>query len=144
MARNRSYHNRRFCHKFGVVRMEIKRIDHLDIKGKRILVRVDFNVPIDSSGKIISDKRIKEIIPTIEFIAKNNPAYMGIISHLDPWKEIPAHTKDERLRLNSIAKVLEKTLGLEVKKLDDCVDIELPQSGIFVLENLRFHKEEKK
>ena len=115
-----------------------------DLKGKRVLVRVDFNVPI-KDGKVANDARIRVSLSTIEFLLKEK-AKVIILSHLGR----PKGKIDERLRLNPVAEKLEELLKVSVKKLDDCVgggvaaEIEKMQEGeIILLENTRFHSAEK-
>jgi phosphoglycerate kinase len=115
-----------------------------DLKGKRVLVRVDFNVPI-KDGKVTNDARIRVSLATIEFLLKEK-AKVIILSHLGR----PRCKVDEKLKLNSVAKKLEELLKVSVKKLDDCVgggvaaEIEKMQEGeIILLENTRFHSAEK-
>lgn len=115
-----------------------------DLKGKRVLVRVDFNVPIQD-GKVSNDVRIKVSLPTIEFLLKEK-AKVIILSHLGR----PKGKVDENLRLNPVAEKLEELLKVSVKKLDDCVgggvaaEIKKMQEGeVMLLENTRFHSAEK-
>lgn len=117
-----------------------------DFKNKKVLVRVDFNVPLDKSLNITDDTRIVAAIPTIEYILDKNPKKLILMSHLGrPDGKI----KDE-LRLAPVAKRLEKLLGQSVLKLDDCIgsDVEAKVNSdgpkIIMLENLRFHPEEEK
>ena len=122
----------------------LKTVNELDIKDKRVLVRVDFNVPIDEKGEITDDFRIRSALPTIQYLMDNGAKQVVLMSHLDPWKETPASTKDSRLKMDNVADALSGLLDQDVAKVDDCVDVELPDSKLVVLENLRFHKEEKK
>jgi len=112
----------------------------LDLKGKRVIVRVDFNVPLDKEGNITDGKRIKESLPTIKFILKNKAKQLILMSHLGR----PDGKVVESLRMGNVAKELEKLLKKPVKKLDNCIDIQIPDDKIIILENLRFHPEEEK
>lgn len=118
----------------------------IDIKGKRALVRVDFNVPL-SGGKVADDTRIKAALPTIDFLRENGAAAVVLISHLGR----PQGGPEEGLRMNPVATRLAELLGADVLKLDDCVGpgvesalAKLPAGGVALLENSRFHPEEKK
>jgi phosphoglycerate kinase len=122
------------------------KLKDIDVKNKRVLVRVDFNVPLDSRGEITDDTRIKAALPTIKYLIKNN-AMVILISHLGrPKGEI-----EEKLKMDNVAKRLEKLLKRKVYKLDDCVgeDIEefvdrMVDREVVLLENLRFYEEEEK
>lgn len=114
-----------------------------ELKGKRVLVRVDFNVPI-KNGVITDDRRIKEALPTIKYLIEKN-AKVILVSHLGR----PKGFQDD-LRLDPVAKRLEELLGKPVKKLNDCVGEEvekeinsLEEGDVVLLENIRFYKEEE-
>jgi len=124
--------------------MNKKTIEDVEVKGKRVLVRVDFNVPLED-GKITDDTRIRAALPTIHYLVKQG-AKVILMSHLGRPKGI-----DEKLRLNPIANHLAELLGQPVKKLDDCIGTEveaavnaLQPGEVALLENLRFHPEEEK
>ncbi len=119
-------------------------IDDLDLKGKRVLIRVDFNVPL-YKGKITDDTRIKASLPTIKKVTEQGGRAV-LISHLGR----PKGKVKEGLRLNPMAERLEKLLKRRVRKLDDCIGeeakkavFELRDGEVILLENLRFHKEEE-
>ncbi|MFC1736732.1 phosphoglycerate kinase [Candidatus Hydrogenedentota bacterium] len=121
-------------------------VEDLDVKGKRVLVRVDFNVPLDESLNITDDKRIRAALPTIEHLIDNG-ARTILCSHLGRPKDGP----EDKFRLDPVAKRLSELLGRPVKKLDDCIGPEveaaeeaMADSDVILLENTRFHKEEKK
>ena len=116
-----------------------------DLSGKRALVRVDFNVPLDDQGKITDDTRIRAALPTIQDLIKKG-AKVILVSHFGRPKGV-----DDKLRLTPIAKRLSELLGQEVVKSDDCIGQEVTakvaamQNGqVLLLENVRFHKEEEK
>ncbi len=119
-------------------------IDDLDLKDKRVLIRVDFNVPLDK-GKVTDDTRIRASLPTIRRVLEQRGKAI-LISHLGrPKGEIK-----EELRLIPVAERLEKLLKRRVKKLNDCVGEEVKKAvselrggEVILLENLRFHKEEE-
>ena len=126
--------------------MELKTIGSLDVKGKKTLVRVDFNVPLDDEGKVADDSRIKATLPTIKHLLDGD-ARVILMSHLGR----PKGKVVEKLRLDHVARRLGELLGKEVKKTDDCIGPEvsraaegLTEGDVLLLENLRFHPEEEK
>ena len=115
------------------------------IKGKRILIRVDFNVPLDDDGNITDDKRIKESLPTIKAIIENSGKCI-LMSHLGR----PKGEKNPKYSLKVVARRLSELLDKEVLFTDDCVgegnDIiidGMEDGAVLLLENLRFYKEEE-
>lgn len=120
-------------------------IRDLDLKGKRVFIRVDFNVPLAPGGQeITSDKRIKASLPTIKY-ALEQGAGLILASHLGRPKGKP----NPEMSLKPVAKRLEELLGKPVKMAPDCVGPEVeamkPAPGeVLLLENLRFHPEEEK
>ncbi|ADI02605.1 phosphoglycerate kinase [Syntrophothermus lipocalidus] len=118
----------------------------IDVKGKRVLVRVDFNVPTDKQGNILDDARIKASLPTIRYLIDQG-AKVILMSHLGR----PDGKVVEAYRLDKVAQHLSTLLGQEVKKLPDCVGKEVEdavaqmQPGqVVLLENVRFHAGEEK
>ena len=125
--------------------MNKKTIRDIEIKGKRVLMRVDFNVPLNKDLKIEDDTRITAALPTIKY-AIDNGARVILMSHLGRPKGV-----NESERLTPVAKRLSELIGKDVTKLDDCIGdgIKKAVSGmkdgdILILENLRFHPEEEK
>jgi phosphoglycerate kinase len=123
-------------------------IRDLDLKGKRVFIRVDFNVPLQKNEKggmeITSDKRIKASLPTINY-ALEHGAGVILASHLGRPKGKP----NPEMSLMPVAARLEELLGKPVKMAPDCVGPEVealkPAPGeVLLLENLRFHPEEEK
>jgi len=117
-----------------------------DFEGKKVLVRVDFNVSLNDDGDITEDKRIMAAIPTITFLLEKN-AKIILMSHLGR----PKGQVVEKLRMNKVAKKLSDLLDKEVIKLDNCIGQEVKEKinemknkEIVLLENLRFHAEEEK
>ena len=115
-----------------------------DVAGKRVLVRADFNVPLDDSGKITDDTRIRAALPTIKDLTGKG-AKVVLCSHMGR----PKGEVKESLRLTPVAKRLSELLGQEVTKCDDCVGdavtstVNAMENGqVALLENLRFHQEE--
>ncbi|MTJ28412.1 phosphoglycerate kinase [Aphanizomenon sp. UHCC 0183] len=116
-----------------------------DISGKRALVRVDFNVPVDDQGNITDDTRIRAALPTIQDLTQKG-AKVILTSHFGRPKGV-----DEKLRLTPVAKRLSELLGQEVIKTDDCIGDDvaakvaaLDNGQVLLLENVRFYKEEEK
>ncbi|HIE12512.1 MAG TPA: phosphoglycerate kinase [Desulfotomaculum sp.] len=125
--------------------MPKKTVRDIDVKGKRVLVRVDFNVPL-KAGKVAEDTRIKAALPTISYLCEQG-AKVILISHLGRPKGAP----DDGLRLDPVAIRLGELIGRPVRKVDDCTGPEveaavesLDASGILLLENIRFHPGETK
>jgi len=120
-------------------------IRDLDLKNKRVFIRVDFNVPLAPGGQeITSDKRIKASLPTIQY-ALDHGAAVILASHLGRPKGKP----NPEMSLKSVARRLEQLLGRPVKMAPDCVGPQVeamrPAPGeVLLLENLRFHPEEEK
>ncbi len=119
--------------------MRLATLEDGDFSGKRVLVRVDFNVPLDNEGRITNDKRIKASLPTIRALLDKGAKQIILMSHLDR----PGGKVVERLRMDRVGERLSGLLGMPVAKLDDCVDVVVPEARIVLLENLRFHPEEK-
>ena len=117
-----------------------------DVAGKRVLVRADFNVPLDDSGSITDDTRIRAALPTIKDLTGKG-AKVILCSHMGR----PKGEVKEGLRLTPVAARLSELLGQEVTKCDDCVGDEvtatvngMSNGQVVLLENLRFHSEETK
>lgn len=121
-------------------------IKDITLTNKKVIVRVDFNVPLDDQLQITDDRRIRESLPTIKYILEQKPAKLILMSHLGR----PDGKVVEGLRLTPIAQRLEKLLKEKVFKTDDCIGdstqaaIQKSKERIILLENLRFHKEEEK
>ncbi|MHB8731763.1 MAG: phosphoglycerate kinase [bacterium] len=120
-----------------------KTVRDVDVRGKRVFVRVDFNVPIDH-GRITDDQRIKAALPTIQYLLDHG-AMVILASHLGRPKG-----PDDSLRMAPVAARLGELLGRPVKKLDDCVGpvvedqvFSMHPGDVVVLENLRFHRDEE-
>ncbi len=118
-----------------------------DLKGKRVLVRVDFNVPLDAAGTITNDRRIQAALPTLQYIldAGGNPIVM---SHLGRPKGDPK--KDAPFRMDRVAERLGQLLGTRVIKTNAVVGPEVEAAAqalkpgeVLLLENLRFHPGEQ-
>jgi len=126
--------------------MNKKTIRDIQVAGKRVLVRVDFNVPLDAELHITDDTRIKAAIPTIQYLLDQGAAVI-LMSHLGR----PKGQVVDSMRLTPVAKRLSELLGRPVQMAADCVGPEvealakaLQPGQVLLLENLRFHKEEEK
>jgi phosphoglycerate kinase len=121
-----------------------KTIKDFNLINKRILVRCDFNVPLDEKGEILDDFRIKQTLPTIQYLIDQNSRII-LMSHLgEPDGKIVTE-----LKLDKVAERLAECLNLPIGKEDECIGAEvegqsnnLKPGKILLLENLRFHKEE--
>jgi len=129
-----------------VVFVNKKTIEDIDVRGKRVLVRVDFNVPMDENGNITDDRRIRAALPTIQYLIKNN-AKVILMSHLGRPKGefVPKYS------LAPVAKHLSNLLGQEVIMAKDVIGESaknavagMKEGQVVLLENVRFHKEETK
>lgn len=117
-----------------------------DLTGKRALVRVDFNVPLDDQGNITDDTRIRAALPTIQYLTSNG-AKVILTSHFGR----PKGKVVDSMRLTPVAKRLSELLGQDVVKCDDCIGdaVESAVAGlqngqVALLENVRFYAEEEK
>ncbi len=124
----------------------MKFIDTLDLKGKRVLFRFDYNVPLDGSGNITDDIRIRSTLPTINY-ALDEGAKVIIMSHLGR----PKGNRAPQYSLAPVAKRLSRLLEKQVKMAGDCIGDDVRQlvagmnpGDVILLENLRFHPEEEK
>lgn len=122
-----------------------KTIHDVKLKGKRVLLRVDYNLPMDSKGKIASDYRIKMSLPTIEYLLSQDCSIV-IISHLGR----PKNAQDTSCSLEPAAERLAELLNKQVQFASHCVGPEIKEATsklkkreIIVLENLRFNPEEE-
>ncbi len=121
-------------------------IDKVDLKNKRVLVRVDFNVPLDEKLNVTNDIRIVESLPTIKKIISSGGKAI-LMSHLGR----PKGERKPEFSLKPAAERLSKLLGKEVKLAPDCIGAEtekmvneMKPGDVVLLENLRFHKQEEK
>ncbi|QQT24546.1 phosphoglycerate kinase [Sphingobacterium spiritivorum] len=124
----------------------MKTIDDLNFSGKKALIRVDFNVPLDDQFNITDDNRIQGAAPTIKKILKDGGSVI-LMSHLGRPKEGPT----DKYSLKHIVSHLSKVLGVDVQFAADCIGQEavdkaasLKSGEVLLLENLRFYKEEEK
>lgn len=126
--------------------MNKKTVRDIDVSGKRVLIRVDFNVPIDeASGQITDDTRIMAVLPTIRYLM-DNKAKIILCSHFGR----PQGKVVEKLRLAPVGERLSQLIGAPVKMAKDCIGPEveeavtkLKEGELLLLENLRFHPEEE-
>jgi phosphoglycerate kinase len=126
----------------------LKTIDALDLAGKRVFIRVDFNVPLDEQRRVTDDARIRAALPTIQYAIKAR-AKIILGSHLGRPKGKPDDRK--KLSLEPAAERLSELLEQDVILADDCVGDgvkklvrDLKEGQVLLLENLRFHPEEEK
>ncbi|MCE5199198.1 MAG: phosphoglycerate kinase [Armatimonadota bacterium] len=134
--------------------MNKKTVKDIDVRGKRVLVRVDFNVPLDADRKITDDRRIVAALPTIKYLIDNG-ARVILVSHLGrpETDENGNVTPDsvKKFNLDPVAQRLSDLLGKPVKKASDCIGDEvkaaamsLQDGDVLLLENVRFYKKETK
>ncbi len=126
--------------------MAKKTVEDIDVSGKRVLVRVDFNVPLDEAGGVADDTRIRASLPTLRYLLDHG-ASLVVMSHLGR----PKGKVVESMRLSSVAARLRELLGTEVRKMDTVVDDEvervcadLKPGEVVLLENLRFEPGEER
>jgi phosphoglycerate kinase len=126
--------------------MSIRTVDQIDLKGKRVFIRVDFNVPQDEKNNITDDTRILLSLPTIRFVSEAGGKVI-LASHLGR----PKGKKDSKFSLAPVAGRLSQLLGKEVALAVDCIGGEVQkqigemnEGEVLLLENLRFHPEEEK
>ena len=112
--------------------------DAPDLTDKKVIVRVDFNVPLDDEGNVRDDRRIRHAIPTIKHLLDAGAGQIILMSHVGRPKN-----KEPNLKTDKIAAHLSELLGEDVKKVDDWGENGLPDSKLVMLENLRFHPGEK-
>jgi phosphoglycerate kinase len=128
--------------------MSLKTIDALELAGKRVFIRVDFNVPLDGQGRVTDDARIRAALPTIQHAVRAK-AKVILASHLGRPKGKPEDR--QKLTLEPAAARLSELLAQDVILADDCVGDgvrklvkDLKDGQVLLLENLRFHPEEEK
>lgn len=124
----------------------MKKIETFDFQNKRVLIRVDFNVPLNEKHEITDSNRIDAAIPTIKKVLSNGGSVI-LMSHLGRPKEGP----EEKFSLKHLVPYLSKKLGTKVKFANDCIgdqavthSKEMKSGDVLLLENLRFYKEETK
>lgn len=126
--------------------MNKKSVRDVDFQGKRVLLRVDFNVPLNA-GIVTDDTRIRAALPTIRYILNHGPRALALMSHLGR----PKGERVASLSLTPVVPVLSQLLGRDVVFAPDCIGAHtsaaidgLPEGGVILLENTRFHKGETK
>lgn len=126
--------------------MKKQTVRDIAVQGKKVLVRVDFNVPMDASGQITDDTRIRAALPTIRYLREKG-ARVILISHLGR----PKGQVNPKYSLAPVASHLEKLMGTPVSFVPDCIGTEvkkqvegLQDGAVLLLENVRFHGEEEK
>jgi len=126
--------------------MSIRTVDQIELKGKRVFIRVDFNVPLNERKEVTDDTRIVLSLPTIRFVVEAGGKVI-LASHLGR----PKGKKDPKFSLSPVAVRLSQLLGQKVTLADDCIGEEVEKQTekmgggeVVLLENLRFHPEEEK
>lgn len=126
--------------------MNKKSIRDIDVNGKKVFIRVDFNVPMDENQNITNDKRIRATLPTLNYLLENNAAII-LACHVGR----PKGQRVPGLSVKPIVARLSELLGKEVKYAEDCVGeaaskaaADLKPGEVLLLENLRYHNEETK
>ncbi|HHV71021.1 MAG TPA: phosphoglycerate kinase [Clostridia bacterium] len=126
--------------------MEKMSLQDINVDNKTVLVRFDYNVPMDEEGRITDDTRLRESLPTLKYLMSKG-AKIVIVSHLGR----PGGKIVEKLRLDPVARELEGLLGVPIKKINSCIGPEaeaavaaLEPGQILLLENVRFYPEEEK
>lgn len=134
------------CPVHKIIYINMKTVDQISFNGKRTLVRVDFNVPLDEDYNITDDNRMTAALPTIKKILKDGGAVI-LMSHLGRPKDGPT----DKYSLKHVVPHLADLLGQQVEFADDCIgedaiqkSKELEKGEVLLLENLRFYKEEEK
>lgn len=121
---------------------QTKSIKDIDLSNARVLIRVDFNVPMDKDFNISDDTRIREALPTINHCIDSNAACITLVSHLGRPKG-----KDSKFSLQHILKRLERLLGRSVlfaESIERARDLQKNKGSIILLENIRFYEGEEK
>lgn len=126
--------------------LNVKNVDSLNFSGKKALIRVDFNVPLDEHFQVTDDTRIQAAVPTIKKILNDGGSAI-LMSHLGRPKGGP----EDKYSLKHIVSAVEAALGQKISFSSDCIGIEASQQAaqlgvgqVLLLENLRFYKEEEK
>ena len=129
-----------------MTKLSLSSLKKSELEGKKVLVRVDFNVPLNESGQITDDTRIKAALPTIEYLI-NNSAKVILAAHFGR----PKGTVNEKMRLTPVAKRLSSLINKKVTLANSCIGDEadllsqnLKNGEILLLENVRFYAEEEK
>ena len=127
-------------------KLSLSSLDKTNLEGKKVLVRVDFNVPLNESGQITDDTRIRAAIPTIDYLI-NNSAKVILAAHFGR----PKGQINEKMRLTPVAARLSEILGKNVTLTKSCIGEEaiaktsnLTNGDVLLLENVRFYEEEEK
>ena len=127
-------------------KLSLSSLDKTHLEGKKVLVRVDFNVPLNEDGQITDDTRIRAAIPTIEYLI-NHSAKVILAAHFGR----PKGQVNEKMRLTPVAARLSELLGKKVPLTNNCIGDEavtksnsLNNGDVLLLENVRFFGEEEK
>ncbi len=119
--------------------MPLKTLNDLgDLNGKKVFLRVDFNVPLDGQGNVRDSKRIAHAVPTIKLLLEKGVSQIIMASHLGRPKN-----NESTLMTNKVASTCAELVGVPVKKVDNWGEEGLPSDKLIMLENIRFHSAEK-
>ncbi len=110
-------------------------LDRADLKGKRVLLRVDLNVPVDEHGDVRDHERIVQVLPTINYILYSGARQVIMVSHHGR----PHGKRDPRQSLRGVWRYFREMLAYDCHFVDDCMSGEIPERKLVLLENLRFH-----
>tara|TARA_Y100000310_G_scaffold318878_1_gene373446 strand:+ start:14271 stop:15470 length:1200 start_codon:yes stop_codon:yes gene_type:complete len=128
--------------------MNFLKLEDMELEGKKVLVRVDFNVKVKNE-MVTDDTRLRATIPTINYLLEKNCKIL-LMAHMGrPQKLLKKGTSMEEIKkeltFKPVAEDLSELLGVDVGFVNDCIDVEIPQDkDVVMLENLRFHAEEEK
>jgi len=135
-----------YCFSLRIIAMAKKTVAQMDVKGKRVLVRVDFNVPLDENLNVTDDRRIRSAVPTIKSIIDRGGKAI-LMSHLGRPKAGP----EKKFSLKPAADALSKLISKPVTLAEDCIGAKaeaavagMRDGDVVLLENTRFHKQEEK
>ncbi len=124
--------------------MEFKSVKDVDVGNKTVIMRVDYNLPLDEKGKVTDHTRISTTLKTLNYVLNKNGKVV-LVSHLGR-----PENREKELRMNVVADRLSKLLGKDVKKLDGCIEEDVHEEirkmkpgEVILLENVRFYPEEK-
>ena len=131
-----------------MVKIDFMKLTDMELEGKKVLVRVDYNVPI-KNGMVEDDTRLRATVPTINHLLEKNCKVI-LMSHLGRPKDLLKKGKSveemqKELTLRPVAEDLAEILGIDVAFVEDCIDAQIPnENDVVLLENLRFYDEEEK
>ncbi|MBU0461793.1 MAG: phosphoglycerate kinase [Nanoarchaeota archaeon] len=119
--------------------MDFRTVKDGDFAGKKVILRCDLDVPLDGSGEITDDSRLRRSLGTIQHLLIKNASQIIIIGHVDR----PKGQIVEKLKTKKVAERLQKLSNLKINYIDKCFDVQLPSAKLLMLENLRFYAGEE-